>query len=72
MKLLMFLLKGGQIQAGASWDNVTAIAVGLLLVGGVALVVALTVSRLAHTARVRRRERGARRGRGRKRSATRS
>jgi hypothetical protein len=52
--VLLLFFKTDQIQAGASWDTIIAVSIGMLLVGGVALLVVLAFSRLSHDRRVRR------------------
>lgn len=61
--MLMLLLKGRQIQDGASWDNVVTITVAILLIGCASLIVALVGSRVLHALRMRRHHRGPRRSR---------
>jgi hypothetical protein len=60
--MLMLLLKERQLQDGASWDSIVTIAVGVLLIGGAGLVIALVGSRLLHVFRTKK-HRAARRHR---------
>lgn len=52
--LLLLALKGKQIQAGADWDSVIGISVGILMLAGVLLLLALIISRIAQRRRVKR------------------
>ena len=47
-------IKSHQIQAGANWDSVVTVSVGILLVIGALLVLALVGSRIAHSFRIKK------------------
>lgn len=59
--MLLLLLKGRQLQAGADWDTVIGISVGLIIAASIALIVALVVSRMLHARRFKRSQLRARR-----------
>jgi hypothetical protein len=59
---MMLLLKGKQLQAGADWDSMISISVGLISFAAAALLVGLVLSRLMQKRRLR-----GRRGRPRRR-----
>jgi hypothetical protein len=52
--LLLLFLKGKQLQAGADWDSVIGISIGLLLIASMALIIALVISRVIHARRFKR------------------
>lgn len=47
-------IKSSQIQAGANWDSVVTVSVGILLVIGAILILALVGSRIAHSFRIKK------------------
>ena len=59
--LLLFWFKK-QMQAGANWDSVIGISIGILLVGSVLLIGGLIISRMRQARRFRRAHMRPRRG----------
>jgi hypothetical protein len=68
--MLLLVLKGKQIQTGANWDSVISISVGILLLAGVVLLLALIISRIAQSRRVKRAHHRGRRKAGSKASTS--
>ena len=52
--MLLLFLKGKQLQAGANWDSIIGISIGLLLIASLALIIALVISRVIHARRFKR------------------
>jgi len=59
--LLLFVFKK-QLQAGANWDSVIGISIGILLAGSILLIAGLVISRVRQARRFKRAHARPRRG----------